>query len=224
MLLMEVMQLRRGVSRPKARSIPFRIVRSVLRTPSEQTVRRVTALCGAALVCCVLILGSSAAAAAQGIRNQKPTPIIPERGGDDDSDKAPTLNEEMEAKRAIRAADKEYQDNLSRARDLSVLGAAIVTSFKEKNQLDREDIKKLEKVEKLAKGIRSAAGGSDDDEQMEKPPKDLRTAVTMLGDLSKSLKEKVEKTPKHVISAAVIDEANVLLQVVRFVRTLPPQA
>jgi hypothetical protein len=136
-----------------------------------------------------------------------------------------SVEEEMAAKRAIKAADKEYQDNLSRARDLSVLSEAIVTSFKEKNLLDREDIKKLEKVEKLAKGIRSSAGGSEDDCQMEKPPKDLRAAVTMLGDLSKSLKEKVEKTPKHVISAAVIDEANVLLQVVRFVRTLPaPQA
>jgi hypothetical protein len=58
---------------------------------------------------------------------------------------------------------------------------------------------------------------------MEKPPKDLAAALDMLGDLSKSLKEKVEKTPKHVISAAVIDEANVLLELIRIVRTLPPK-
>ena len=56
---------------------------------------------------------------------------------------------------------------------------------------------------------------------MEKPPADLASALEMLGDLSHSLKEKVEKTPKHVISAAVIDEANVLLELVRIVRTLP---
>ena len=131
------------------------------------------------------------------------------------------VEEEMKAKRAIKVAAQEYQENLDRARDLSSLGASIVTSFKQKNGLDQEDIKKLEKVEKLAKGIRRAAGGCEDDQEMEKPPKDLATAIDMLSDLSQSLKVKVEKTPKHVISAAVIDEANVLLELIRLVRTLP---
>jgi hypothetical protein len=56
---------------------------------------------------------------------------------------------------------------------------------------------------------------------MEKPPTDLASAMEMLSDLSQSLKEKVEKTPKHVICATVIDEANVLLELIRIVRTLP---
>ena len=56
---------------------------------------------------------------------------------------------------------------------------------------------------------------------MEQPPKDLTSAMEMLSDLSQSLKEKVEKTPKHVISACVIDEANVLLELIRILRTLP---
>jgi nitric oxide reductase activation protein len=128
---------------------------------------------------------------------------------------------EMRAKRAIKEADREHQENLERARDLSSLGVAIVTSFKEKSGLDPEAIKKLDKVEKLAKGIRRAAGGSDDKVEMEKPPKDLASAMEMLSDVSQSLKEKVEKTPKHVISATVIDEANVLLELIRIVRTMP---
>jgi len=37
-----------------------------------------------------------------------------------------------------------------------------------------------------------------------------------------SLKKNVEKTPKHVISTTVIDEANVLLELTRIVRTLIP--
>jgi len=45
--------------------------------------------------------------------------------------------------------------------------------------------------------------------------------MEMLSDLSHSLKEKVEKTPKHVISAVVIDEANVLLELIRIIHTLP---
>ena len=134
------------------------------------------------------------------------------------------MEEEMRAKRAIKYADKEYQENLGRARDLSELGAAIVSSFKQKSALSSDDLKKLEKVEKLAKGIRRAAGGSDDDTQIEKPPGNIAAAVEMLGELSSSLKAKVEKTPKRVISAAVIDEANVLLQLIRLLRILPSKA
>ena len=78
-------------------------------------------------------------------------------------------------------------------------------------------------MEKLAKGVRSAAGGSEDNVEMEKPPRDLNSAIDMLAELSKSLKEKVEKTPKHVISAVVIDESNVLLELIRIVRTFQPK-
>ena len=142
----------------------------------------------------------------------------------DPEDPLATMEEEMKAKRAIKEEDKQYRENLERARDLSELGNTIVSSFKQKNWLDEQDLKKLEKVEKLAKGIRSAAGGSEDEVEMEKPPKDMACAVEMLGTLSQSLKAKVEKTPKHVISAAVIDEANVLLELIRILRTLPAAA
>jgi len=162
------------------------------------------------------------ASAQQTPQTRKSVAAEPDKGsGHDDNGPFTEIEEEMKAKRAIKFADKEYQDNLDRARDLSTLGAAIVTSFKQKNTLNQEDLKKLDKVEKLARGIRHAAGGSEDATEMEKPPTDIASAVEMLGDLSHSLKEKVEKTPKHVMSAAVIDEANVLLELVRIVRTLP---
>jgi hypothetical protein len=156
-------------------------------------------------------------------QNQKPVSIQTDTPHDDGSRAFTEMEEELRAKRAIKSLEKEYQENLDRARDLSLLGASIVASFKQKNELNREDARKLEKVEKLAKGIRRAAGGSEDDVEMENPPRDLASALDMLGDVSKSLKEKVEKTPKHVISAAVIDEANVLLELVRIVRSLPPK-
>ena len=154
------------------------------------------------------------------VRKQRP-PSDQTKPEDDNEEPLTVVEEEMRAKRAIKEADREYQENLDRARDLSSLGVAIVTSFKQKNGLDRDDIKKLDKVEKLAKGIRRAAGGSEDKVEMEQAPKDLTSAMEMLSDLSQSLKEKVEKTPKHVISACVIDEANVLLELIRILRALP---
>lgn len=156
-------------------------------------------------------------------QQRQPPPVVletDETGRDEGNQPISALEEEIRAKRAIKYAEKEYQENLDRARDLSELGAAVVNSFKAKNGMSHDDLKKLEKIEKLAKGIRRAAGGSEDDTEMEKPPRDMVSAVSMLGDLSQSLKRKVEKTPKHVISAAVIDEANVLLELIRIVRTL----
>jgi hypothetical protein len=132
------------------------------------------------------------------------------------------LEETMRAKRAIKAAEKEYQENVDRARDLSELGEAVNSSYKHKTSLSKEDLRKIEKAEKLAKAIRNAAGGSEDDNQIERPPKDLADALCMLADVSASLKKNVENTPKYVVSAAVIDEANVLLELTRIIRTLIP--
>ena len=180
------------------------------------------AILGKALVVIGLIAAPLTFSAAQSLGHtmQKHASDDPMKA-EDDKEPLTVVEEEMKAKRAIKEADREYQENLGRARDLSSLGVALVTSFKQKNALDHDDIKKLDKVEKLAKAIRRAAGGSEDKVEMEKPPRDLTSAMEMLSDVSQSLKEKVEKTPKHVISATVIDEANVLLELIRIVRTLP---
>lgn len=158
---------------------------------------------------------------------QQVTPVTSINQVDKDRDKyegttPASIEEEMRAKRAIKVAEREYQKNVDRARDLSVLSEAVKSSFKQKSYLGRDDIQKLEKAEKLAKAIRNAAGGSEDDNDMEKPPKDLACAVTMFAEVATSLKKNVEKTPKHVVSAAVIDEANVLLELTRIVRALNP--
>ena len=191
---------------------------------TERTLKLVMRSAKLLAIVSLMLAFFGSAAAQQNTQNQKPVSLDGDKtAGEDASRPFVGLEEEMRAKRAIKFAEKEYQENLDRARDLSSLGASIVASFKKKNELDQEEIRKLEKVEKLAKGIRRAAGGSEDDVEMEKPPRDLAAALCMLGDLSKSLKEKVEKTPKHVISAAVIDEANVLLELIRIVRALPPK-
>lgn len=175
--------------------------------------------CSKAVIVVSLLVSPLIVCSAQSLRQDQKLP------SDDptkpEKDQITMAEEEMRAKREIKEADKQYQENLDRARDLSSLGVAILTSFRAKRALNDDDIKKLDKVEKLAKGIRRSAGGSEDKVEMDKPPKDLPSAMEMLGDLSQSIKDKVEKTPKHVISACVIDEANVLLELIRILRTLP---
>jgi hypothetical protein len=135
-----------------------------------------------------------------------------------------SLEVEMRAKREIEAANKAHKENLNRARNLVSLSDSLVRGFKEKNLLDRDDMKKLEKAEKLVKSIREAAGGSDLDVDIEERPADLAAALSRLSELAESLKDRVEKTPKRVVSTAVIDEANVLLELIRVVRAMQTRA
>jgi len=164
-----------------------------------------------AIVAGTFFLACAAPTFAQGsIPTGSPTP----------EEKVDLIAEEMRVKRQISQAQKEHKETLNRAQLLSCLSAEIGSTFKQKHHLDRDDLKKLDKLEKLAKSIRSAAGGSADDSEAKELPTDLSATLTKMEEMAEALKEEVEKTPRQVISAAVIDQANVLLELIRRARGL----
>jgi hypothetical protein len=162
--------------------------------------------------------------AAQNSSKASPTP--PPRPPDITADKRlgerdgplTTFEEELRAKRAIKLAEKEHEDNLNRAKEISQLGQSLKNDLKDRSALDREETKKIDRLEKLTKKIRGEAGGEDDDVQITVPPADVPTAVTQIADNAEQLSMEVQKTPRQVVSAAVIDRANVLLQLVKILR------
>ena len=172
-----------------------------------------------------LLLAAQLTLKAQVVR--PPTPpstMTADKSRPDSDEQAPTaLDYELRAKRAIKYAEKEHQQNLTRAREASELGNALAAAFKENRSLGSAEIKKLEKLEKITKKIRSEAGASDDDFELEKKPKDLAEAVDCVAKVSNSLSEKVLKTPRRVVSASIIEESNVLLELIRIVRTYVPR-
>lgn len=137
---------------------------------------------------------------------------------------ADEIEEEMRKKREIKAAEKQHEENVNRAREVSEIGKWLLDFYKKNNSWNKDAEKKLERMEKLAKRIRSDAGGSEDEGTTFTPTLDRSAAVSRLANVSNSLREKVEKTPRHVVSATVIDETNILLSLVRFVRGLDPQS
>jgi len=189
---------------------------------TESRIKLVASLARAVAVSGLLVCFATLSEA-QTVQSPQTPSILPADRDKPVGDTPAAIEEDMRARRALKLAEKEYQQNLGRARDLSALGEAVNNSYKQKTHLGPEDIKKLEKAEKLAKAIRSAAGGSEDDSEIEQPPKDLTGALCMFAEVAASLKTNVEKTPKHVISATVIDEANVILELTRIVRTLSLQ-
>jgi len=126
---------------------------------------------------------------------------------------------EMRARLEIERAEKLRRENLERAREVAQLGTELRDAFTSHKALERAEVKKLERLEKLTRRIRSEAGGSDDDEPLEDAPSGLDVAMTRIAELSDELCKGVEKTPRLVVSASVIEHANQLLELISFVRT-----
>lgn len=118
----------------------------------------------------------------------------------------------------LKAEKKAYEEHVARAKEASDLAAELKTSYAATNVLNAADQKKLERLEKLTKRIRNEVGGSE----MDADPKDLPNTVTdginAMADMAKELYDEVEKTPRRVVSASLIEQANKLLAVIQFVR------
>jgi hypothetical protein len=146
---------------------------------------------------------------------------IPGEGGKKDEDQTPltTFEEELRAKRMIKMAEKDHQENLDRAKEIQQIGKELKESLQGKSALDHDNLKKIEKLEKLTKKVRGEAGGESEDITIVNPPKDLSDTACQIGDKSESLSKEVQNTPRQVVSASVISSANILLELIKIART-----
>jgi hypothetical protein len=176
-----------------------------------------------AILIFVVLFGASVAVA-QIPPSARPIPTPPQRPNDGSmrgSDNRPltSLEEEFRAKRAIKMAEKDHEDNLKRAREIAQIGKELHETLKDKSVIDRDSLKKVERLEKLTKKIRSEAGGEDEEVMIENKPSDLCGAVTQIAEASELLSKNVQDTPRQVVSASVIGKANVLLELLKVVRS-----
>ena len=137
----------------------------------------------------------------------------------DDSSPLTTFEEEIRAKREIKLAEKDHQQNLDRAHEIADIGKQLKESVSGKSTGDGDYLKKIERLEKLTKKIRGEAGGDDQDVTIPAQPKDLSSALTQIAETADALSKDVEKTPRRVVSASVICNANLLLELIRVART-----
>ncbi len=128
-----------------------------------------------------------------------------------------TFEEEIRAKREIKIAEKEHQENLNRAKEISEIGKQL-KDFKDNSTLDHDCVKKIERLEKLTKKVRSEAGGDDEEITITPRPTDLPSAMKQISEASETLSKDVENTPRRVVSASVINNSNVLLELIRLAR------
>lgn len=196
----------------------------IVKVNSLDRVRKVLVKAYVPVVLIFVILFCSGIAAAQTTTPPSlpsPTPPPgPVDGKIKGSDDAPltTFEEELKAKRAIKLAEKDHEENLKRAREIAEIGKDLSDSLKGKSALDRDSLKKVERLEKLTKKVRGEAGGEDEDVEIPNRPADLPATVAQIAEASESLSKNVIDTPRQVVSASVICKANVLLELIKMVR------
>ena len=171
----------------------------------------------------LIVLCSSAVFSQTQPPPQRPAPTPPPRPVDGtfkNSDDTPltTFEEEIRAKREIKIAEKEHEENLKRAREIGDIGKQL-KDFKDGSTLDRDCVKRIERLEKLAKKVRSEAGGEEEEITISPRPTDLPSAIRQISDASETLSKDVQNTPRRVVSASVISNANVLLELIRMARS-----
>lgn len=198
----------------------------IVKVISQSRMKKVSAATHTLATLILIMLGASMALAQVKSPPPQPSPTPPPRpvdgtfkNADDNTTPLTTFEEEMRAKREIKIAEKEHQDNMNRAREIGDIAKQLRESFKENaTTLDRECFKKIERLEKLTKKVRSEAGGEDEEITISPRPTDLPSAVKQIAEQSETLSKDVQNTPRRVVSASVIGNANVLLELIRLAK------
>src|SRR5689334_21314233 len=102
-----------------------------------------------------LFILSAGMTAAQTGQSTVPPPRTDSPAGDRGQSPINTLEEELRAKRAIKMAEKDHEENIDRAKEIVDLAKQLQANLKDKTSIDRDSLKKLERLEKLTKKIRN---------------------------------------------------------------------
>jgi hypothetical protein len=124
------------------------------------------------------------------------------------------------AKQRIEQEKKEYDELVKRSEEAVRLSEELDKSFTASNQLSGEDQKKLERLEKLVKKIRSELGGDDEEEkpEIEEKPSSVGSALKALQTNAVKLFDEIKKSTRYSVSAIAIQSSNLLLKVLKFIR------
>ena len=135
-----------------------------------------------------------------------------------------SFEEEIRAKRAIKMAEKDHEENVNRAKEVAEIAKDLQTCLKDKTTIDHDSEKKIERLEKLTKKIRNEAGGEDEEVKIVDRPADIAGALKQIAESAESLSKTVQNTPRQVVSASVIGNANVLLELIKLLRAFDPRS
>jgi seryl-tRNA synthetase len=123
------------------------------------------------------------------------------------------------AKSRIKRAEKEYQQLLERGEEAAKLGEEISKMLENGQRFTAADKKKLDRLEKLVKRIRTDLGGRDEDKDSENDkPLNFAGVIKNIQEDTANLLSEIKKIGRHTVSVVAIENSNSVLKLIRFLR------
>ena len=128
------------------------------------------------------------------------------------------------AKQRIDREKKDYQELLRRSEEAVKISSELEESFTIAKRITSEDEKKLDRLEKLVKKIRSELGADDDGElesaekENSEKPSTMDSAFKSLQTTAEQLLDELKKSTRYSVSVVAIQTSNALLKLVKFIR------
>lgn len=178
----------------------------------------------ALLLFAIILCGATFAAAQQ---QSMPRPIVPasradRNDNDDDMRPLGSPEREMLDKQRLASFDSRHREFQNRAQESARLALSLHQGFAQSDTLNQAGWKNLERIAKLVRQVREFSGGSNDDDEHQSatqnpstpsmPP--IKDTLRTLVELTAQLADAVEHTPKHVVSATIINRANDVIDLV----------
>jgi hypothetical protein len=173
---------------------------------------RVSARFRIMLTCAMLMSAFSATVYAQSSPAPQPSPE--ERKNVEFS----TRENEARTRLILKEEKKHYEEHVGRAKEARQIASDLKAAYEARNVFSSEEQKKWERLEKLTRRIRNEAGGSDGHADPADVPASIEAAVKRVAEMADELCKEVEKTPRRIVSASIIEQANRLIGVIQFVR------
>jgi archaellum component FlaC len=177
----------------------------------------------------LVLLGVLALLFSATVHGQTPKPNFPppsdttlkdgSKDGSKDDTRFGSPEAEMRSKLEIKEEKKKYDEHVARAKEISQIASQLSQDYETRKAFSSEDDKKFERLEKLTKRIRNDAGGAENHDDADKEiPAGMDQSLKKISEMADELEKQVENTPRNVISAAVIDQANKLLGLIQHIR------
>ena len=135
-------------------------------------------------------------------------------------DLSESMRETM-AKHRLKAEEEEYKELIKKSEEAAKISEELTASYESAKQFSSDDVKKIDRLEKVVKKIRQDLGAEDDKESDEtEKPSTLMTTLNNIKDKTSDLLKELKNTTRHGVSVFAIESSNALLKLVRFVKFL----
>ena len=153
------------------------------------------------------------------VNAQTDTPDAGTRSGTSNKEDFPKGIKETLARGRIEREKKDYEELLKNGEEAVKLSESLEKTFAESNRLSAEDLKKLERLEKLAKKIRRELGADEgDDADDDEKPTSMLNAFKILQTSTGKLVGELKKTSRYSVSVVAIQSSNAFLKIIKFIR------